>query len=86
MKRLKSYVKVCSVEIVMLYWCIEYYYIGSQLHQSRSATYRPQFVSCLRQCRINNSSKCSNCCIPRAFGGPAVLVLNLFFITCNIRM
>jgi len=47
MKRLKSYVKVCSVEIVMLYWCIEYYYIGSQLHQSRSATYRPQFVSCL---------------------------------------
>jgi len=26
----------------------------------------------LRQCRINNSSKCSNCYGPRAFGGPAV--------------
>jgi len=26
-----------------------------------------------RQCRINNSSKCSNCYGPRAFGGPAVL-------------
>jgi len=24
------------------------------------------------QCRINNSSKCSNCYGPRVFGGPAV--------------
>jgi len=28
--------------------------------------------SSLPQCRINNSSKCSNCYGPRAFGGPAV--------------
>ena len=36
------------------------------------------------QCRINNSSKCSNCYQPRAFGGPAVLCLK-FVLYCMQR-
>jgi len=35
------------------------------------------------QCRINNSSKCSNCYGARAFGGPAVLRFTFFFIICK---
>ena len=31
----------------------------------------------LSQCRIKNSSKCSNCYGPRAFGGPRSSVINL---------
>jgi len=32
------------------------------------------------QCRINNSSKCSNCFRPRAFGGPAVFCDKLYLL------
>ena len=38
-----------------------------------------QSLVTLLQCRINHSSKCSNCYRPRAFGGPAVFC-NKFYL------
>ena len=38
--------------------------------------------SCM-QCRINNSSKCSNCCGPRAFGALVALCVTFFFTICK---
>ena len=37
-----------------------------------------------RQCRINNSSKCSNCYGPRAFGGSAVLCAEAVFYHARV--
>jgi len=34
------------------------------------------------QCRINNSSKCSDCYGPRAFGGPAVFCNKSYLLHC----
>jgi len=41
--------------------------VGSMLDEGLAIVNKHQ-----DQCRINNSSKCSNCYGPRAFGGPAV--------------
>jgi len=48
-----------------------------------NGSHKPASVLSSQQCRINNSSKCSNCYGPRAFGGPAVLCIEFFVIICN---
>jgi len=52
-------------------------YIGrlyASISSIKHAHYTLRFVSVSTsvQCQINNSSKCSNCCGPHAFGGPTV--------------
>jgi len=58
-----------------LFWCVIWVYLKSLngspacdcwTHTSWQVMQRDSL------CRINNSSKCSNCYGPRAFGGPAV--------------
>jgi len=56
----------------------------SEVESETLESQRLKFWKSRSQCRINNSSKYSNCYGPRVFGGRAVLYVKLFLIYAKL--